>query len=89
MTTATGVADVVHDHLVSTYAPDTDHIPSDYDLLEGGVLDSLTLVSLLSWIGRRFTLPIEELDLDPRRLRSIAAIAEFIEAHTQVPSRTS
>ena len=87
MTTTTSVAAVVHDHLVSTHAPDADRIPSDYDLLEGGVLDSLTLVSLLSWIGRRFALPIEELDLDPQRLRSIEAIAEFIEAHTQAPSR--
>ncbi|GAA2050050.1 hypothetical protein GCM10009839_65340 [Catenulispora yoronensis] len=84
MTTAAGAAATaaaLHDHIVTAHAPDAGTIPPDYDLIEGGVLDSLALVSLLSWIGRRFELPVEELDLDPRRLRSIAALAEFVEAN--------
>lgn len=81
MTTVTAVATVVHDHIVAAHAPDADTIPLDFDLLDGGVLDSLALVSLLSWIGRRFGLPVEDLDLDPRRLHSIADIADFIAAN--------
>ncbi|NUR61162.1 MAG: acyl carrier protein [Catenulispora sp.] len=84
MTTVTpgaAVTAAVHDHIVATYAPDTEAIPHDFDLLDGGVLDSLALVSLLAWIGRRFGLPVEDLDLDPRRLHSIADIADFIAAN--------
>lgn len=84
MTTVTGAAAVtaaVHDHIVAAHAPDAGAIPPDFDLLDGGVLDSLALVSLLSWIGRRFGLPVEDLDLDPRRLRTISDIADFITAN--------
>jgi acyl carrier protein len=81
--TAASIAAVVHDHIVSAHAPDAGSIPLDFDLLDGGVLDSLALVSLLAWIGRRFELPIEDLDLDPSRLRSIWDLAEFIAANRQ------
>lgn len=81
VTAATAVAAAVHDHILAAHAPDADAIPLDFDLLDGAVLDSLALVSLLSWIGRRFGLPVEDLDLDPRRLRSISDIAAFITAN--------
>jgi acyl carrier protein len=80
-TTVAAVTAAVHDHIVATHAPDAGTIPLDFDLLDGGVLDSLALVSLLSWIGRRFGLPVEDLDLDPARLHSISDIAAFITAN--------
>jgi acyl carrier protein len=76
-------AAVLHDHIVEAYAPDVGSIPHDYDLLDGGVVDSLALVGLLAWIGRRFELPVEELDLDPQRLRTIASTARFIDGHLE------
>ena len=48
------------------------------DLLESGVLDSLTLIELLVRLEDRFgvTIPLAELDIDD--LRSIASLAQLV-----------
>ena len=59
-------------------------VPSDEtDLIEGGVMDSLTLVDLLSHMQCEFrmTIRMEELELDS--FRSIETIAQFIRTQTR------
>lgn len=50
----------------------------DADLLETGLLDSLTLVDLLVHLEREFGLVVQLADLDLARFRSLQAIAEFV-----------
>lgn len=57
-------------------------VPSpDTDLIESGLIDSLTLVSLITEIEYEFglELPLDEFELD--RFRSAERIAAFVTAH--------
>lgn len=57
---------------------------ADTDLFESGILDSLSLVSLLLHIEARFnvTVALEQLELD--NFRSVTIIARFIAACREV-----
>lgn len=83
------IAKTVHDHIVAEFAPDVTEIPADYDLVEGAVVDSLGLVRLIAWIGQRFSLRMDELDLDPATFRTIRGIADFIAQHTTTVTTTA
>jgi len=50
----------------------------DRDLIESGMIDSLTLVELIANLEQEFTVRIPLDDLDLNQFRSIAHIAEFI-----------
>jgi acyl carrier protein len=54
----------------------------DYDLVDGGVIDSLGLLRLIAWLAERFDLPVDDLELDPDSFRSVSSIAAFI-AHAE------
>jgi len=56
---------------------DTD-LPGDYDLVNGGVIDSLGLLKLIAWIEERFGLPVDDIELDPESFRTIDAVDAFI-----------
>ena len=73
--------------IVTTFAPDItpDQLPSDYDLLDNGVVDSLGLLRLIAWVGERYEIPVEERDVSPAQFSSVEAITAFIaDAHTYV-----
>ncbi|MGZ3147180.1 acyl carrier protein [Lentzea chajnantorensis] len=73
--------------IVTTFAPDVtpDQLPSDYDLLDNGVVDSLGLLRLIAWVGERYEIPVEERDVSPAQFSSVEAITAFIaDAHTYV-----
>ncbi|MEU7482293.1 phosphopantetheine-binding protein [Lentzea sp. NPDC042327] len=73
--------------IVTTFAQDVtpDQLPSDYDLLDNGVVDSLGLLRLIAWVGERYEIPVEERDVSPAQFSSVEAITAFIaDAHTYV-----
>ncbi|TCO60584.1 phosphopantetheine-binding protein [Actinocrispum wychmicini] len=53
-------------------------LTDDYDLVTGGVIDSLGLLKLIAWIEERFELPVDDVELDPESFRTIDAIDTFI-----------
>ncbi|RMG48173.1 MAG: acyl carrier protein [Acidobacteria bacterium] len=56
-------------------------VPSeDCDLIESGLLDSLTFVDLLAHVERVFRVSIDIASLDLDDLRSVDSIARFIES---------
>ena len=59
----------------------------DFDLVAGGVIDSLGLLKLIAWLEDRFGLPVDELDLDPDSFRSVEAIEAFITRATAASPR--
>jgi len=69
------------------FAPDVaaDQLDADFDLLDNGVVDSLQLLRLIAWIGERFDVPVNEVEIAPDNFRSINAIRAFIEI-SRVPS---
>jgi methoxymalonate biosynthesis acyl carrier protein len=52
----------------------------DKDLIESGIIDSLTFVELLARLEQEFSIRIPLEDLDLNQFRSIARIGEFVRA---------
>ena len=77
--------DIIIQFITSEIAPDVhaDEIAPDYNLFEGGVLDSLSMVRLIAWIGEKFAVPINDVDIVPTDLHTVQGIIGFIGRHTQ------
>lgn len=54
-------------------------ISDDQSLLEAGVVDSLKMVELLSFIEEQYGIVIDDDELIPENFETIAAIADFLE----------
>lgn len=66
--------------IVEEFVPDisTEDLAADYDLLAGGVIDSLGLLKVIAWLEDRFELAVDDIDLEPDSFRTIAAINAFV-----------
>ncbi|MFD7656314.1 phosphopantetheine-binding protein [Actinosynnema sp. NPDC059797] len=66
--------------VVTGFAPDLtpDQLPSDLDLLDSGVVDSLGLLRLIAWVGERYDIPVGERDISPAQFSSVEAIEAFV-----------
>jgi D-alanine--poly(phosphoribitol) ligase subunit 2 len=56
----------------------------DANLAQSGILDSLALVELLSYIEKEFGTEISLDDIEIEDFQSIARIAEYVEEHSPV-----
>ncbi len=66
--------------VVEEFAPTvtTDELPDDYDLLAHGVIDSLGLLTLVSWLENRYALGIDAMDVSPQNFRTVEAIDAYL-----------
>jgi acyl carrier protein len=66
--------------LVDEFLPDVpaDSLAADYDLLAGGVLDSLGLLKVIVWLEDRFDVVIDDVEIEPDNFRTVAAINAFV-----------
>ncbi|MFB9908961.1 acyl carrier protein [Allokutzneria oryzae] len=73
--------------IISEFVPDVgeDQLDDDYDLLGTGVVGSLALLRLISWVGRRYGIPVEDMALSPEDFRSVNAIRAFVAGATSAP----
>lgn len=76
MNTATTVTQFVF----TEFLPDEgiDDLDHDYDLIANGVIDSLGLLQLTSWLQEEFEIPVDMLALGPGDFRSVRAICRLI-----------
>ena len=74
------LADEITRYVVSEYLPGTapEELDSTYDLLDTGVVDSLRLLQLIAWLGERYRIPMDDLDISPENFRSVDAMAAFV-----------
>ncbi|MFI0977452.1 acyl carrier protein [Streptomyces sp. NPDC021093] len=72
---------VVKEFIIEEFLPDVGiaELASDYDLMAGGVIDSLGLLKTMAWLEDRFELRADQIDLKPENFRSVAEISTFIE----------
>jgi acyl carrier protein len=77
MSTAT----IVTHFIVDQFAPDieADQLDPDYDLLEGGIIDSLGLLTIVAWIEDRFGVAVDAGEIGEDDLRSVRAVCSLIE----------
>jgi D-alanine--poly(phosphoribitol) ligase subunit 2 len=67
--------------IVDEYMPDVsvDELDSDFDLLTGGVVDSLGLLQLVAWLETEFDVTVDESLLGPESFRTVDAIKEYVD----------
>jgi acyl carrier protein len=56
-----------------------DQLADDYDLVANGVIDSLGLLRVVTWLEGHFNIPMDEVDISERDFVSVAAICRFVE----------
>ena len=52
----------------------------DYDLIETGVMDSLLMMDLITYVSRQYSVDFGPNDLVPKNFNSVSALCQFLEA---------
>jgi acyl carrier protein len=70
----------VKEFVVAEFMPDVsvDELEADFDLLEGGVVDSLGLLKVVAWLETEFNIEVDDSELGPESFRTVAAISDYI-----------
>jgi D-alanine--poly(phosphoribitol) ligase subunit 2 len=71
----------VKEFIVEEFMPDVPvaELDADYDLLTGGVVDSLGLLKVVAWLEEEFDIEVDESELGPESFRTVAAIKEYVD----------
>lgn len=72
---------MIKEFIVREFTPDVpvEQLETDYDLLAGGVIDSIGLLRAIVWLEDTFQIPLYDAEIVPESFRSVAAIRTFIE----------
>lgn len=75
-------------YITEQFVPDVSAAELDdhYDLIGNGVVTSLSLLRLIAWVGERYDVAVEEIDLEAADFQSVHAIDDFITKHSTVAS---
>jgi len=67
--------------IVEEFMPDVspDELEDDFDLLTGGVVDSLGLLKVVAWLEDEFDIGVDDSELGPDSFRTVAAIKEYVD----------
>jgi len=67
--------------IVEEFMPDVPagELEADFDLLTGGVVDSLGLLKLVAWLEQEFDVGVDESELGPESFRTVSAIKEYVD----------
>ena len=67
--------------IVDEFMPDVsvDELDADFDLLTGGVVDSLGLLQVVAWLETEFDIGVDDSELGPESFRTVDAIKAFVD----------
>ena len=67
--------------IVEEFMPDVpvEDLEDDYDLLTGGVVDSLGLLKVVAWLEDEFDIGVDDSELGPDSFRTVAAIKAYVD----------
>jgi acyl carrier protein len=77
-------AATIKQYIVTEFMPDiqANQLDADYDLIASGVIDSLSLIRVITWLGTQFEIPVDEIEIAEQNFVSVSAICEFVERET-------
>ena len=75
----------VKQFVVDEFMPDVspEELDENFDLLTGGVVDSLGLLKVVAWLESEYDIAVDESELGPESFRTVNAIREYIEQQQQ------
>ena len=70
--------------IVDEFMPDVpvEDLDADFDLLTGGVVDSLGLLKVVAWLEAEYDIGVDDSQLGPESFRTVRAIHEYVEQET-------
>jgi acyl carrier protein len=74
-------AHAIKEFIIAEFIPDIQvaQLDNDYDLIAGGVIDSINLLRVITWLGNRFDIPLDEVEIAEKNFASVTAICEFVD----------
>jgi acyl carrier protein len=78
-------SDAIKEYIVSEFLPDVEvgDLADDYDLIASGVVDSLGLLRLVSWLETTFSIPVDDIEISEQDFVTVTAICQFIERESR------
>jgi acyl carrier protein len=77
--------DLIRNFIIKEFLPGVQpqQLPTDYDLLASGTIDSLSLLRILAWLEGQFGIPIDDVEIQEQDFVSLAAISQFVDRQTR------
>lgn len=74
----------IKEFIIEEFMPDVsvNELDADYDLLTGGVVDSLGLLKFVAWLETEFDIEVDDSELGPESFRTVTAINDYIQKAT-------
>jgi acyl carrier protein len=71
----------IKEFIVEEFMPDVpaEELEDDFDLLTGGVVDSLGLLKVVAWLEDEFDIAVDDSELGPDSFRTVAAIKAYVD----------
>ncbi|MFI6402040.1 acyl carrier protein [Streptomyces sp. NPDC050548] len=60
------------------WAGPDEHLEDDASLIDAGVIDSLSLLELGHWIGDKYGIKVDDIDLTAANFETLSAIEAFV-----------
>ena len=70
---------LVREFIANTFPTDGTDYPGDTDLLQAGVIDSIGVLTLVTWLEEAFGFVVEDEDVVPQNLGSVDGITAYVE----------
>lgn len=74
-------AQLIQTYLVQRF-PASGPITDDTPLLEGGIIDSLGFLELMTFLSEQFGIALEDQHFEPENISTPAALVRFVDANT-------
>jgi acyl carrier protein len=80
--------DKIKQYVLDEFLPGVgaDELDTDYDLRANGVIDSLGLLRVVTWLESAFDIPMEEVEITEQDFVTISSISRFVSRHTTTRS---
>lgn len=81
------IAFEITSYIVDEFLPDitADQLSADYDLIGSGVIDSLGLLKVISWLENHFDIVVDDVEIAEHDFVSVDAISAFVNRAARVP----
>lgn len=78
-------SDAIKEYIVREFVPDlaASDLADDYDLIANGVVDSLGLLRLVSWLETTYSIPVDDIEINEQDFVTVNAISEFIDRESR------
>jgi acyl carrier protein len=74
-----GIREEIHRYLVTELAPEREAFAPDENLLAQGIIDSMGILNLVSFLEARFGITTCDEDLIPENFMTLEALRAFVE----------